>query len=58
MTEILKRRPTRSSSSRVSEYFHADSPAAIGPAEVMNSRRFLSLDLNYGAALTARCSNI
>jgi hypothetical protein len=31
MTEILKRRPTRSSSSRVSEYFHADSPAAIGP---------------------------
>ena len=25
-----------------------DSPGAIGPAEIMNSRRFLSLDLNYG----------
>jgi hypothetical protein len=23
-------------------------PAAIGPAETMNARRFLSLDLNYG----------
>jgi hypothetical protein len=34
--------------SESSEYFHADSPAAIGPAEMMNSRRFLSLDLNYG----------
>jgi hypothetical protein len=34
--------------SESSEYFHADSPAAIGPAEVMNSKRFLSLDLNYG----------
>ncbi|HTH28047.1 MAG TPA: family 1 glycosylhydrolase [Sphingobium sp.] len=34
--------------SESSEYFHADSPGAIGPAEIMNSRRFLSLDLNYG----------
>ena len=34
--------------SESSEYFHAESPAAIGPAEFMNSRRFLSLDLNYG----------
>jgi hypothetical protein len=34
--------------SESSEYFHADSPAAIGPAEAMNSQRFLSLDLNYG----------
>ena len=34
--------------SESSEYFHADDPAAIKPAEVMNSRRFLSLDLNYG----------
>jgi beta-glucosidase len=34
--------------SESSEYFHADNPAAIGPAEIMNSRRFLSLDLNYG----------
>ena len=34
--------------SESSEYFHADSPEAIGPAEVMNALRFLSLDLNYG----------
>jgi len=34
--------------SESSEYFHAKSPAAIGPAETMNARRFLSLDLNYG----------
>ncbi len=34
--------------SESSEYFHARSPAAIGPAEQMNEIRFLSLDLNYG----------
>ena len=34
--------------SESSEYFHADNPPAIKPAELMNSRRFLSLDLNYG----------
>jgi beta-glucosidase len=34
--------------SESSEYFHAENPAAIAPAEVMNSERFLSLDLNYG----------
>ncbi len=34
--------------SESSEYFHADTPTAIGPAELMNARRFLSLDLNYG----------
>ena len=34
--------------SESSEYFHADSPSAIHIAEHMNSRRFLSLDLNYG----------
>ena len=34
--------------SESSEYFHAESPKAIKPAEIMNSRRFLSLDLNYG----------
>jgi beta-glucosidase/6-phospho-beta-glucosidase/beta-galactosidase len=34
--------------SESSEYFHAENPAAIRPAELMNSRRFLSLDLNYG----------
>jgi beta-glucosidase/6-phospho-beta-glucosidase/beta-galactosidase len=34
--------------SESSEYFHAESPKAIKAAEIMNSRRFLSLDLNYG----------
>lgn len=34
--------------SESSEYFHAENPAAIKPAELLNSRRFLSLDLNYG----------
>lgn len=34
--------------SESSEYFHADNPAAIKPAELLNSMRFLSLDLNYG----------
>ena len=49
MQEILKRRPDAIFiQSESSEYFHADSPAAIGPAETMNAKRFLSLDLNYG----------
>jgi beta-glucosidase len=34
--------------SESTEYFHAESPKAIRPAELMNARRFLSLDLNYG----------
>jgi beta-glucosidase/6-phospho-beta-glucosidase/beta-galactosidase len=34
--------------SESSEYFHAENPRAIKPAEIMNARRFLSLDLNYG----------
>ena len=34
--------------SESSEYFHAESPDAIKPAEIQNARRFLSLDLNYG----------
>ena len=34
--------------SESSEYFHAENPKAIKPAEIENSRRFLSLDLNYG----------
>lgn len=34
--------------SEASEYFHAQNPAAIGPAEIYNAERFLSLDLNYG----------
>ena len=49
MIEILKRRPDAIFiQSESSEYFHADSPDAIGHAEALNSRRFLSLDLNYG----------
>ena len=34
--------------SESSEYFHAENPAAIKPAEIMNTQRYLSLDLNYG----------
>jgi beta-glucosidase len=34
--------------SESTEYFHAENPKAIKPAEIMNARRFLSLDLNYG----------
>jgi beta-glucosidase/6-phospho-beta-glucosidase/beta-galactosidase len=34
--------------SESTEYFHADSPDAIKPAEIRNAMRFLSLDLNYG----------
>ena len=34
--------------SESSEYYHADTPQAIKPAELANSKRFLSLDLNYG----------
>ena len=34
--------------SESSEYCHADNPKAIKPAEILNERRFLSLDLNYG----------
>ncbi len=49
MTEILKRRTDAIFiQSESSEYFHADSPAAIHHAELRNRWRFLSLDLNYG----------
>jgi len=34
--------------SESSEYFHAENPRAIGPAELLNAERYLSLDLNYG----------
>jgi beta-glucosidase/6-phospho-beta-glucosidase/beta-galactosidase len=34
--------------SESTEYFHADSPAAIAPAELMNAVRFLALDFTYG----------
>jgi beta-glucosidase/6-phospho-beta-glucosidase/beta-galactosidase len=40
--------------SESSEYFHADSPEAIGRAERFNTERFLSLDLNYGHDVEAR----
>jgi beta-glucosidase len=49
MLAILKRRADAIFiQSESSEYFHADSPKAIHIAEQLNSRRFLSLDLNYG----------
>jgi beta-glucosidase len=49
MQTILEARPDAIFiQSESSEYFHAESPAAIKPAEIMNARRFLSLDLNYG----------
>jgi beta-glucosidase len=49
MQSILKIRPDAIFiQSESSEYFHADSPLAIGPAEIQNAERFLSLDLNYG----------
>lgn len=49
MQAILKVRPDAIFvQSESSEYFHAENPAAIKPAEIMNAKRFLSLDLNYG----------
>jgi beta-glucosidase/6-phospho-beta-glucosidase/beta-galactosidase len=49
MSRILDHRPDAIFiQSESSEYFHADSPEAIGKAELLNARRFLSLDLNYG----------
>jgi beta-glucosidase/6-phospho-beta-glucosidase/beta-galactosidase len=49
MERILEVRPDALFiQSESSEYFHAENPAAIKPAETMNARRFLSLDLNYG----------
>jgi beta-glucosidase/6-phospho-beta-glucosidase/beta-galactosidase len=52
MERILRVRPDALFiQSESSEYFHAENPAAIKPAEIMNARRFLSLDLNYGRRL-------
>jgi beta-glucosidase/6-phospho-beta-glucosidase/beta-galactosidase len=34
--------------SESTEYYHAENPKAIAPAELLNAKRFLSLDLNYG----------
>ena len=49
MHSILKVRPDALFiQSESSEYFHAENPAAIKPAELLNAKRFLSLDLNYG----------
>jgi beta-glucosidase len=49
MQAILKVRPDAIFlPSESSEYFHAENPQAIKPAEIMNAKRFLSLDLNYG----------
>ena len=49
MHAILKVRPDAIFiQSESSEYFHAENPRAIHAAEIMNSKRFLSLDLNYG----------
>ncbi|MBA2675120.1 MAG: family 1 glycosylhydrolase [Ramlibacter sp.] len=49
MQEIIQLRPDAIFiQSESSEYFHAENPAAIGPAEHLNAQRFLSLDLNYG----------
>ena len=49
MQEILLVRPDAIFvQSESSEYFHAENPKAIASAELMNSERFLSLDLNYG----------
>lgn len=39
--------------SESSEYFHAENPQAIKPAEIKNAQRFLSLDLNYGRRLNS-----
>jgi beta-glucosidase len=55
MRAILNERPDAIFiQSESSEYFHAESPAAIQPAEIMNSQRFLSLDLNYGRRLDSQ----
>ena len=49
MRAILRHRPDAIFvQSESSEYFHAENPAAIKHAELLNSQRFLTLDLNYG----------
>jgi beta-glucosidase len=52
MHAILQARPDAIFiQSESSEYFHAENPRAIKAAEIMNARRFLTLDLNYGRRL-------
>jgi beta-glucosidase/6-phospho-beta-glucosidase/beta-galactosidase len=49
MQAIVKVRPDAIFiQSESTEYFHAENPDAIKPAEILNAKRFLSLDLNYG----------
>jgi beta-glucosidase len=49
MHAILEARPDAIFiQSESSEYFHAENPQAIKPAEIYNARRFVLLDLNYG----------
>jgi beta-glucosidase len=55
MHEILKVRPDAIFvQSESSEYNHAENPRAIAPAETLNERRFLSLDLNYGKRVNSQ----
>ena len=60
MIEILKRRHDAIFiQSESSEYYHADSPAAIGRAEVLNQMRFLSASTSITAGgSTAACTSI
>jgi beta-glucosidase len=54
MHAILKERPNAIFiQSEASEYFHAENPEAIRPAEILNAQRFLSLDLNYGRRVSS-----
>lgn len=54
MQEILKVRPDAIFvQSESTEYFHAENPQAIKPAEILNAKRFLSLDLNYGRRVSS-----
>lgn len=54
MQAILKVRPDAIFvQSESSEYFHAENPQAIGPAEILNAKCFLSLDLNYGRRVSS-----
>ncbi len=55
MREILKVRPDAIFvQSEYSGYNHAENPKAIAPAESLNERRFLSLDLNYGKRVNSQ----
>lgn len=54
MHAILQERPDAIFiQSETSEYFHAENPKAIKPAEIKNAERFLSLDLNYGRRVSS-----